>query len=81
MHSFNICHFDIKLDNIGWSSTFQKLVFLDFGMTEIIDVSQGYKKLITFRGTYNYCSAEMKKFYHLKVASFVDTYWNDLHCF
>ena len=80
MHSFNICHFDIKVDNIGWSEAYKKLIFFDFGMTEVVDAPQGFKTKTNFKGTYNFCSPEMKKLYHLKTHSFVDAYYNDLHC-
>lgn len=36
MHSLNIIHGDIKLENIMWSSTFQKNVFIDFGLSRIL---------------------------------------------
>lgn len=79
MHTFNICHFDIKTDNIGWSYTFKKLVFLDFGLTEAVFESKGFKTSTDFKGTFRYCSPEMKKLYHLKQPLLIDTYYNDLY--
>lgn len=80
MHLVNLCHFDIKIDNVGWSPTFKKLVFLDFGLTAAVPEPKGYKTLTDFKGTYNYCSPEMKKLYHLRESSYVDSYYNDLYC-
>jgi serine/threonine protein kinase len=33
MHSLNIIHGDIKLANIMWSETYQKNIFIDFGLS------------------------------------------------
>ncbi len=33
MHNLNITHNDIKPENIVYSSTLQKLVLIDFGMS------------------------------------------------
>jgi len=41
LHLFNIIHFDIKPDNIGFSNHFKKWVFLDFGLTKIIKERPG----------------------------------------
>jgi serine/threonine protein kinase len=35
MHQLNMTHNDIKPDNIVYSSKLKKLVFIDFGMSEI----------------------------------------------
>jgi len=56
MHRFNIVHFDIKPENIMFSPTFKKAVFIDFGLSEIIKESFGHKSLFKFRGTLEYCS-------------------------
>jgi serine/threonine protein kinase len=36
MHSLKIIHGDIKPSNIMWSPKFNKLVFIDFGLTKTI---------------------------------------------
>lgn len=35
MHSLNITHNDIKPENIVFSPSLNKLVFIDFGMSEV----------------------------------------------
>ena len=80
MHSLKFYHGDIKFDNIGWSSVYNKFVFLDFGFSKFIYEPLGLKTLARFQGTYNYCSEEMKKLYMLKRCAYVDLYYNDLHC-
>ena len=80
MHSLNICHMDIKPENVAWSEFFGKFVFLDFGFTSVLSEPAGNKSKTGFKGTYNYCSPEMKKLYYLKKQEYVDLYYNDLHC-
>ena len=36
LHSLQICHIDIKVDNIAWSPSFHKFVFLDFGFSKFV---------------------------------------------
>lgn len=79
LHTLNICHSDIKLDNIGLSARLKKFVFLDFGFTKYVHESPGYKTFAKFEGTYKYSSEEMKKIYLLRNRAFVDLYYNDLH--
>lgn len=45
MHNLQICHLDIKYENIGWSATFKKFVFLDFGLSMIVNEPIGKKTL------------------------------------
>jgi serine/threonine protein kinase len=71
---------DLKLENIGWSLSRGKLVFLDFNLSVIIGEKIGYKTLFGFVGTYNYSSPEMRKLFFLKSQSYVDLYYNDFHC-
>ena len=51
LHKHKIVHMDIKPDNIMFSPTFKKLVFIDYGFSEIIEEEVGFKTLVTFRGT------------------------------
>jgi serine/threonine protein kinase len=80
MHNFKIIHFDIKPDNILFSPHFQKAVFIDFGLSEVIVEPLGFKTLVQFRGSPAYCSEEMS---HLlgeySINDYVDAYHNDLH--
>jgi serine/threonine protein kinase len=36
MHSLNIIHGDVKLENIMWSEKYNKNVFIDFGFSKLI---------------------------------------------
>ena len=36
LHKFKIIHFDIKPDNICFSQTFNKYVFIDFGLSKLV---------------------------------------------
>ena len=56
MHRLNIIHYDIKPENIIFSKAFNKAVFIDFGLSEIIEEKIGLKTFGGFRGTPNYCS-------------------------
>ena len=76
----NICHKDIKYENIGFSKKHNKFVFLDFGFTKSLNEPLGYKSLTIYEGTFNYSSDEMKKLYFLREKGYVDLYYNDLHC-
>lgn len=79
LHTLNICHNDIKLENIGWSRRLKKFVFLDFGFTKYISENLGFKTYTKFEGTYKYSSDELRKMYLLRNCSYVDLYYNDLH--
>lgn len=59
MHGAGLVHFDIKPDNVMFSPAFGKLVFIDFGLSELTEARVGQRSLVSFRGTLNYCSAEM----------------------
>jgi serine/threonine protein kinase len=41
MHLLKIVHTDIKPDNIMFSKAFNKLVFIDFGLSDIIKQKMG----------------------------------------
>ena len=56
MHILKIIHRDIKPDNIMYSPTFKKLVFIDFGGCLIINEPLGAKTFTYFFGTTKYCS-------------------------
>ena len=79
LHLLGIIHSDVKGENIGWSSRFQKWVFLDFGFAYFNKDKLGTLTQIGFRGTYSYCCKEMKNLYFLKKADYVDVYYNDLY--
>ena len=56
LHSFKIMHLDIKPQNIMFIPSLKKIVFVDFGFSEIIKEEQGLKTDIDFRGTPEYVS-------------------------
>lgn len=70
---------DIKNDNVGWSPSFNKFVFLDFNLTKVVVEDIGYTTYSSFVGSYVYSSPEMKKLYFLRSKSYVDLYFNDLY--
>lgn len=66
LHSFQIIHMDIKLDNIVWSQLYNKFVFIDYGFSKYIEESLGKKSKTNFYGTFSYVSPDMKKLYFSK---------------
>ena len=56
MHKMKMVHLDIKPENIMRSPAYNKLVFIDFGLSDFIQESQGEKTLTKFVGSANYCS-------------------------
>ena len=56
MHKLNIVHFDIKPDNIMYSPAQGKVVFIDFGLSELVEIGVGQRMKINFRGTLDCCS-------------------------
>jgi serine/threonine protein kinase len=63
LHYFKIVHMDIKPLNIMFSQCNKELVFIDFGLSKMTSLPQGWKVVTGFMGTLNYCSLEMKKNY------------------
>ena len=62
------------------SPSFKKPVFIDFGLSELIEEEVGIYSNIYFKGSMAYCSDEMSKAYKTKQKELVDFYYNDLHC-
>lgn len=77
MHSFQICHCDIKPFNIVWSRERKRALFIDFGLSKMLKEKVGYLSYASFLGTFQYCSEEMKKLYYLKHRKYIDLYYND----
>jgi serine/threonine protein kinase len=63
MHILKITHCDIKPSNIMYSKIYGKNVFIDFGVSDILNHEWGLKSLVSFRGTYEYCGHEMKEIF------------------
>lgn len=56
MHSAKFVHVDIKPSNIAFSNFFNKHIFIDFGLSDIIKETYGKRTITKFRGTVFYCS-------------------------
>lgn len=56
LHSLQFCHLDIKPDNIAWSPSYMKYVFIDFGFCRYVREAPGSKSRTKFIGTFNYAS-------------------------
>ena len=80
LHSHKIIHMDMKPDNIMFSPTYQKLVFIDYGFSEIIEEEVGFKTLTRFHGTAQFASREMVALFAKgnDAKDSIDLYFNDL---
>jgi serine/threonine protein kinase len=54
MHILQIVHRDIKPQNILYSPTFKKLIFIDFGCAEVLNNKLGQLTFTNFQGTMNF---------------------------
>jgi serine/threonine protein kinase len=68
---------DIKNQNISFSPTLKKYVFIDFGLSKIISEGIGYKSPTRFRGSLLYCSPEMIECQKAGDYRKIDLYYND----
>lgn len=78
MHFLKIIHGDIKPENIMWSPSYQKNIFIDFGMSKVVKENIGQKSFTSFFGTYNFCSEDMKKLLIDNSSGYADLYFNDI---
>lgn len=78
MHSLGIIHGDIKSENIMWSPTYHKNVFIDFGFTKMLNEQIGQRTKTAFFGTMGYCGDEMKSILYKSGGGHVDLYYNDV---
>lgn len=78
MHAMKIVHMDIKPDNIMYSESYKKHVFIDFGGCIVLKERLGLKTLTGFLGTTGFCTEEMFSLLGNK-KSYVDLYYNDLY--
>lgn len=62
-----------------WSPKFQKNIFIDFGLTMLINEKVGQKTFTHYFGTYGYSSPEMKAIFNEASINYIDLYYNDLH--
>jgi serine/threonine protein kinase len=77
MHHFHMIHHDIKPENIAFSPHFNKWVFIDYGLSTVIEEKLGDKSMVKFLGTYQFTTEEMRA--TLSQKGLVDLYFNDLH--
>ena len=78
IHSLNICHGDIKSQNVMWSNEKNKMIFIDFGLSRIVKENIGETTVTRFVGTFCNVSPQMQKTYRLNKGFWVDLYYNDL---
>ena len=77
MHKLNLIHLDIKPANISFSPKFKKWIFLDFGLSKFIKDNFYQETLISYSGTYEFSSPQMKK--TLTSDNSVNLYYNDVY--
>ena len=78
MHSFGIVHGDVKPENIMWSPSLQKNVFIDFGLSTVVKEKPGQKTYTGFCGTFEHSYSEMKTLFIENKKGYVDLFYNDL---
>jgi serine/threonine protein kinase len=66
MHRLGFLHRDIKPNNIMHSNAYHKFVFIDFGISEFRKEKPGDLIKTHFKGTYSFCTEEMKKLFNIK---------------
>lgn len=79
LHSLRIVHGDIKPNNVMWSPAYEKLVFVDYGLSRCVKEPLGQKSRVSYFGTFQFSSAEMLALFDQNCAGFVDLYYNDIH--
>lgn len=62
-----------------YSPSYDRPVFIDFGLSRIISENIGETTLTNYVGTVDYWSPEMGKCYLEKKALHIDLYYNDLY--
>lgn len=60
LHFFNICHRDIKPDNILMLNNPKRFVLSDFGLSMFVTESVGEKSSVYYEGTPKYMTKELK---------------------
>ena len=75
----NYVHNDITPSNIMFSPTFKKLIFIDYGFSDLIAEPIGYKTFTGFQGTPNFVSKDMLNLFSVDdKKDYIDLYYNDL---
>ena len=80
LHKLKIVHQDIKPENIMFSPSKKKGVFIDFGLSKLLAEIVGHQTLTNYVGSINYCCEEMTHCFKSKKKGMVDLYYNDFYC-
>ena len=78
MHFLKIIHGDVKNDNLMYSPSFGKPVFIDFNCSRVVKEPIGCKTLTKFKGTQSYCYSEMKNLFNQTIG-YADLFYNDAY--
>lgn len=78
-HLYKLIHYDIKPDNICFSRKQNRIVLIDYGFSEFVEVDLGKSYPVKYKGTYLYVCKEMAYNFHSEILCPVDPYFNDLH--
>lgn len=62
-----------------WSYQFNKLVFIDFGLTKIVKENVGELTVSKYFGSYLFSIKEMQDLFFNKSVGYIDLYYNDVH--
>ena len=62
-----------------WSLKFNKLVFIDYGLTKIVSQDIGELSISKYFGSYLYSLKEMQQLFYQNSVGFIDLYYNDVH--
>lgn len=81
LHSLHIAHCDVKTNNILFSPSFRKLVFIDFGVSRLLSETPGYTTPTRFVGTLETSSPAMAALLATNQVGYVDLYYNDAFAF
>lgn len=68
----------MKEQNVGWSPSFKRWIFLDFGFAKFLRENIGYKSYGRFIGTYKYTLKQLQELFHLERPGKIDFYYNDM---
>ena len=62
-----------------YSPDYDRPVFIDFGLSRLVEEDIGFKTITNYVGTIDYWSPEMGKCFREKKQMLIDLYYNDLY--